>query len=131
MAAETTVPAVQNEDSSREDTRSNEVYILPPVDIYEDEEGLVVLADLPGVDIADLDVRIERNVLTIQAKAHHLAPGEPIYREFQISGFFRQFRISDEIDEERVDAAIHNGVLRLSLKRAASTQPRHIEVRAA
>jgi HSP20 family molecular chaperone IbpA len=133
MATETTVPApTQSQEGTREETRAEEVYVLPPVDIYEDEEGnLIVFADLPGVEPSELDVRVERGNLTLQGKAKHMAPGEPIYREFELTGFFRQFRLPENIDDEAVEAELKYGVLRLHLRRAESAQPRRIEVRAA
>ena len=56
---------------SREETRSQEQYVTPPVDIYETAEGLVVKADLPGVAKENLDVRVENNLLTIRGKSAH------------------------------------------------------------
>ena len=69
--AEKTVPTplAQRNDEQREQTRSNERFVPPPVDIYEDDQGLVVMADLPGADPGTLDVRVERGDLTIQARA--------------------------------------------------------------
>jgi len=136
MATETTVPAPaqsqEAQESTREETRADEVYVLPPVDIYEDEQGsLIVLADLPGVEPSALDIRVERGILTLQGRAKHMAPGEPIYREFELTGFFRQFRLPENIDDEAVEAELKHGVLRLYLRRAESAQPRRIEVRAA
>ena len=133
MTAESTVPAPtqQQEDSRRESTRSDEIFVLPPVDIYEDSDGLMVMADLPGVDRDSLEVRIERGILTIQGRARHLAQGDPIYREFELTGFFRQFRLPEEIDDERIEAELVKGVLRLRLYRSAKAQPRRIEVKAA
>ena len=80
--AEKTVPARAQDKAplSSEETRSQERYITPPVDIYETADGLVVKADLPGVDKEGLDVRVEHNLLTIRGKAAHTAPGDPIYR---------------------------------------------------
>lgn len=62
--------------ASREGTRAQERYVAPPVDIYETQEGLVLLADLPGVSKGGLDVRVEDGMLTIQGKTSHTAPGE-------------------------------------------------------
>ena len=133
MATETTVAPPQRTDESedsREETRAPDIYVIPPVDIFEDEEGLIVLADMPGVEPSALEVRLEKGVLTMQGKARHIAPGTPFHREFELTGFFRQFRLSDDIDENNVDAELRNGVLRIRLRRAPSAQPRRIEVRA-
>lgn len=117
--------------SSREDTRSQERYITPPVDIYETTNGLVVQADLPGVAKEGLDVRVENNLLTIRGEAAHVAPGDPIYREYGLVNFFRQFELNDRVDQSKISAELKHGVLTLSLPKAEEAKPRKIEVRAA
>jgi HSP20 family molecular chaperone IbpA len=114
---------------SKERTRVPERYIPPPVDIYETEEGLVLLADLPGVSPNDLKIRLEDNILTIQASPKHLIEAEPVYREFELVNFFRQFELSDQVDQERIAAGLNHGVLRLYLPRAEKAKPREIPVR--
>jgi HSP20 family molecular chaperone IbpA len=99
------------------------------VDIYEDDQGLVVVADLPGVEPGALDVRVEQGVLTLQARAQTLAPGTPLHREYELTGFFRQFQLPEEIDTGRIEASLTQGVLTLRLPRAAPAQPRRIEIR--
>jgi HSP20 family protein len=129
--AESTVPAPASSDlAGREPTRAEEAYVAPPVDIYEDDQGLVVVADLPGSDPGTLDVRVDRGILTIQARAAHLASGDPVYREFELTGFFRQFQLPEEIDPARIAAELEQGVLTLRLPRVERAQPRRIEVRA-
>jgi HSP20 family molecular chaperone IbpA len=131
MAAETTVPApIQSDGAGREQTREEQRYVPPPVDIFEDEQGLVMLADLPGVEPGDLEVRLDRDHLTIQARANHLASGQPVYREFALTGFFREFEIMEDIDPDRISAELKNGVMTLRMPRAEHAQPRRIEVRA-
>ena len=130
--AEKTVPAplAQRGDEQREQTRSNERFVPPPVDIYEDDQGLVVVADLPGADPGTLDVRVERGDLTIQARAAaSQASGDPVYREYDLSGFFRQFQLPDEVDTAGIQAELKNGVLTLHLPKVAPAQPRRIQVR--
>jgi HSP20 family protein len=129
--AEKTVAATSGKQpvaTGRETTRDQERYIQPPVDIYELPEGLELLADLPGVAPGDLNVRLEDNILTIQAKAHHAVNAEPIYREFELVNFFRQFELSDEVDQEKITARINNGVLILELPKAEKAKPRQINV---
>ena len=116
---------------AREDTRSQEVFAPPPVDIFEDDGGLVVVADLPGVEPGGLDVRVEQGVLTIQGRPQALTAGTPLHREFELTGFFRQFQLPEEIDTERIEAQLTQGVLTLRLPRAAPAAPRRIEVRGA
>jgi HSP20 family protein len=114
--------------TSKEGTRAPERYIQPPVDIYETPEGLVLLADLPGVAPSDLVVRHEDNVLTIQGKAQHLLTLEPVYREYELGMFFRQFQVSEEVDREKIAARFHQGVLTLRLPKAEKAPPRQIAV---
>src|SRR5215204_4096538 len=132
MAEKTVATRAQDKtpSSSREDTRSQERYITPPVDIYETTDGLVVQADLPGVAKEGLDVRVENNLLTIRGKAVHVASGEPVYREYGLVNFFRQFELNDRVDQSKISAELKHGVLTLSLGKAEGAKPRKIEVRA-
>src|SRR6476646_10546688 len=115
--AEKTVAARQAENApaSREETRSQEKYITPPVDIFENSDGLVVKADLPGVAKEALEVRVDNNLLTIRGKAAHTAPGQPVYREYTLVNFFRQFELNDKVDQNKISAELKHGVLTLSL----------------
>ncbi len=123
------VPSGPQKRAEREVTRARERHVPPPVDIYETPEGLVLSADLPGVSKENLEVRVEDDVLTIQAKAGHAAPGEVIYREYELSGFFRQFELGEDIDRDKVRAELKHGVLTLQLPKAEKAQPKQIEVK--
>ena len=130
--AERTVPTpARQTDEPREPTRSEERFVAPPVDIYEDDQGLVVVADLPGADPSSLDVRVERGVLTLQARAGtgQTAQGQPVYREYELVGFYRQFQLPEEVDAGRIEAELKQGVLTLRLPRQAPAEPRRIQVR--
>lgn len=116
---------------SREETRSQERYVTPPVDIYETGEGLVVKADLPGASRDSLDVRVENDLLTIHAKAAHVAPGDPIYREYGLVNFFRQFELNERVDQAKISAELKHGVLTLNLPKAEEAKPRTIDVKVA
>jgi HSP20 family molecular chaperone IbpA len=122
----------------REPTRAEEVFVAPPVDIYEDADTLVVLADLPGVAPEALDLRVEQRLLTITVEQRlltitaHVQPapsGTPLHCEYELSGFFRQFQLPPEVDTARIEAVLKQGVLKLKLPRSADQQPRRIEVR--
>jgi HSP20 family protein len=114
---------------SREETRSQERYVTPPVDIYETGEGLVVKADLPGVAKENLDVRVENNLLSIRGRAAHAAAGEPIYREYGLIHFFRQFELNERVNQAKISADLKNGVLTLNLPKAEEAKPKKIDVR--
>jgi HSP20 family molecular chaperone IbpA len=127
--AEKTVPTTQNKPSSnREITRSEERFVAPPVDIYENGDALIVTADLPGVAKENLDVRVENNLLTIRGRPSHLVSGEPIYREYELPNFFRQFELNEKVDQANISAELQHGVLTLRLPKAHEAQPRKIEV---
>jgi HSP20 family protein len=136
--AEKTVPAMVSNGSSngpqtnggnREMTRASERYAPPPVDIYETPNSLVLLADMPGVPKENLEVRVDQNTLTVQGKAQHLVKGEPIYREIELTGFFRQFEISEEIATDKINAELKYGVLSLNLPKSEKAKPKKIEVK--
>jgi len=130
--AEKTVAAraqVKPTPQAREETRSQQQYVAPPVDIYETSDGLVVQADLPGVSKDRLSVRVEGNVLTIRGEANHAAPGEPTYREYGLVNFFRQFELSDKVDQNKISAELKYGVLTLHLPKAEEAKPKKIDVR--
>jgi HSP20 family protein len=114
-----------------ESTRHHERYAAPPVDIYETPDGLVVLADLPGVAKEALEVRVDHNVLTIRGQARHVIPGEVTYREYDLSNFFRQFELSEKVAQSHITADLKSGVLTLHLPKAEEAKPRQIEVRVA
>lgn len=121
---ETRDPAVPAQEVTREPDR----FALPPVDIYEEEDRLVVLADLPGVRKEGLSVQVEQGILTIEGRITHEMPGSLVQREFALIPFFRQFRITEAIDPNRIRASLKHGVLRLDLMKAEKAKPRQIPV---
>ena len=129
MAEKTVAARTQEKNpASREETRSQERYITPPVDIYETANGLVVTADLPGVAKEGLDVRVENSLLTIRGKANHAAPGDVVYREYGLVNFFRQFELNEKVDQSKISAELKLGVLTLNLPKAEEAKPRQIGV---
>lgn len=128
--AETTVamPEHQEMDTRPEGTRTRERYVTPPVDIYEMPDGLVVMADVPGVTHEYLDVRVDKHVLTIRAQTGHAHPASPTYREYEPVNYFRQFELNDKVDEGKISADLKCGVLTLTLPKAAEAKARKIAV---
>lgn len=114
--------------TTAEGTRTRERYVTPPVDIYEMPEGLVVMADVPGVTKDNLDVRVENNILTIRGRASHAVQGTPVYREYELMHYFRQFELSDKVDQSKIQADLKHGVLTLTLPKAEEAKPRKIVV---
>lgn len=111
-----------------EGTRTLERSVTPPVDIYEMPEGLVVIADVPGVTPDHCEVHVDNHILTIRGQAAHGLPGEPTYREYALAHYFRQFELSAQVDESTIAADLKHGVLTLTLSKVAEAQPRTIAV---
>lgn len=109
---------------------ASDLFIRPSVDIFETDQGLTLMADLPGVAKEDLQVDVEHDLLTVQANAKSNLQGEPVQREFVHGKFFRQFQLPDEVDSEKIAAEMKNGVLILQLPKAESAKPRRIEITA-
>jgi HSP20 family molecular chaperone IbpA len=130
--AEKTVATTENQEVMTQDqpegTRMQERYVTPPVDIYEVPDGLVVTADVPGVTHDQLDVRVDNNVLTIRAHTGYTPSAEAMYREFQLVNYFRQFELSDKVDQDKISADLKHGVLTLTLPKAEEAKPRKISV---
>jgi len=110
-------------------TRDDERFISPPVDIYETGESLVVVADLPCVSKDNLEIRVDDSILTIQGNPKYSAPPDPIHGEFALANFFRQFSLSEEVDQDRISAQLKNGVLTIHLPKAEKAKPRQIRVK--
>jgi HSP20 family protein len=131
MAEQTVAVPEAQKPPMTERTRHHERYVAPPVDIYETPDGLVVLADVPGVAPEALDVRVDHNVLIIRGHARHVVPGEVTYREYDLVNFFRQFELNDTVDQSHITAALKSGVLTVHVPKAQEAKPRQIEVHVA
>ncbi|MEW5800739.1 MAG: Hsp20/alpha crystallin family protein [bacterium] len=112
----------------REETRQEGRYLIPPVDIYESPEGLTVIADLPGVDKDNTEIRVDDNILTIQGKSGHRAPGDPVYTEFALLNFFRQFQLSEMVNQEKISADLKNGTLVIHMPKVEKAKPKKITI---
>jgi len=113
---------------AREETRSRERYITPAVNIIEDEEGLVLTADIPGAAKDSLDVNVEKGILTISAPAQHTLPGTSAYREFELANYYRQFSIPESLDHVKAKAEYTNGILTLRVPKAEAAKPKRVAI---
>ncbi len=113
--------------SQGEKTRQDELYAMPPVDIFEKEGAIVLMADLPGVKPAGLSVNLDDGILTIEGKAT-VTTENYLTKEFELASFYRQFRVTDDVDEAGIRAALKNGVLTLTLPLKEKTKPLQIRV---
>jgi HSP20 family protein len=128
---EQTQAVTQPETQAVEATRPREHHVTPPVDMYETPESLVVIADVPGIDPAHLEVRVDKNILTLRGQTQEQMPGDLRSREYTLVRFFRQFELGEQIDQDGIRAELKQGVLTLTLAKAAKAQPRAITVNAA
>lgn len=115
-----------------ERTKNMKVFI-PRVDICETKDAIVLLADMPGVDEKSIDITLEKNVLTLSGRVEpdtyegHRAA----YVEYEAGDYERAFTLSDEIDRDRIEASVKNGVLKLTLPKAEPVKLRKINVKSA
>ena len=102
---------------------------VPPVDIYETDDGWVLLADMPGVGKDDVNVEVRQGVLTIEGRMSGPVPaGQLVCRGFERADYFREFPLSEEVERERISATIRDGVLRVVLPKAETARTCRIPV---
>jgi HSP20 family molecular chaperone IbpA len=114
-----------------EQTKPGPVF-TPSVDIFETETAITLLADMPGVKAEDLNVDIRENILTLigDVRPSVGTPGNAVYMEYDIGRYYRQFSLSEVIAQEKIDAKLSDGVLRLTLPKVEKAMPRRITVQA-
>jgi len=114
-----------------EQTRPGLVF-TPAVDIFETDQQITLLADMPGVVTEDISIDLREGVLTIagEVKPWEKADEEDVLVEFEIGKYYRQFVLSEAIDQGKIDAQLSDGVLKLALPKSAKAQPRKIAVTA-
>lgn len=117
--------------SAAEQTRPGLVF-TPAVDIFETDQAITLLADMPGVTPADLSIDLENSVLTLigDVKSPKKSDEVDIYREYQIGKYYRQFTLSEIIDQSKIEAALKDGVLNLVLPKVQKAAARKITVNA-
>ena len=113
-----------------EQTRPGPVY-TPPADIFETENVITVLADMPGVKAQDLKIDLHDSVLSLTGRITSVeATGEvDVLREYRSGTFYRRFTLAETIDQAKIDAKLTDGVLRLELPKVERARPRQISVR--
>ena len=113
-----------------ERTRSRRCFV-PRADIYETEKEIIVLADIPGANDKTVDITLEKNVLSITAFVEPAIPSgfEVAYAEYEEGDYQRSFRLSDEIDRDKIEATVNDGVLRLRLPKSQEAKVKKIAVK--
>jgi len=134
MAEAQTLQVEKEEIDNAEDTERtrDQACFLPRADIYEMDEQIVIVADMPGADRNSIDVTLEKNILTINAAVDPVIPqGYTLQAaEYEAGDYHRTFRLSNEIDRSKIEAVVKDGVLRLYLTKAAEAKARKISVKA-
>ena len=105
-------------------------FFVPSTDVYETEDGLTLVMEMPGVAIDGLDVSLEDGVLRVEGR---LDPSKyqglaPVYTEYNVGHYARSFTLSDKVDQDNIGAKLEDGVLTLTLPKAAAARPRRIAV---
>lgn len=116
--------------SPAESTRNVPVYV-PAVDIYESQDALVLVADMPGVGSDNVSIDIRDNQLTLRGTIQ-LEPGDKervLLQEYGVGDYFREFALGRAIDQAKIEAAMKDGVLTLTLPKADIVKPRKITVK--
>lgn len=114
-----------------EEPQSPGRYYVPDTDIFETSEALLVVMEMPGVTRDRLDVRLDRDVLTVEGRVDfgNYAELRPIYTEYNVGNFSRSFQLSGDFDPDGITATLADGVLTLELAKRESAKLRRIPVR--
>lgn len=121
---------ISKQENTQETTKAASTFV-PDVDIYEQDEKLYLVADVPGISKDDIKVTVDNNLLTLDGQIDlSLYEGlKPIYAEYRVGNYYRQFQLGEVIDAEKISAEVNNGVLKLTLpkkdKQKAVTVPVH------
>ena len=109
-----------------------ELVVHPPVDIFEDAEGITLKADIPGVSKDRLNIEVDKDTLLVEGSAHIDMPEgmEALYADVRSTRYRRTFALSGELETDNIRASLNDGVLSLHIPKRAEVRPRKIEVRA-
>ena len=106
-------------------------YYVPNADIFETDEALTVVMEIPGVEKKDVSVNLENEALRIEARIDHgkYEGLEPVYAEYNIGHYARAFTLSNKIDQDGISADLADGVLTLTLRKAKEAVPKRIPIK--
>jgi len=107
-----------------------ETVFTPRTDVFETDDAIVVIADMPGVNKESLEITLEENILTVDGRVEpeRLAGAAQTHREFKVGNYHRTFTLSDAVSREGIDARVKDGVLRLTLPKHGPSRARRIPV---
>lgn len=117
-------------EKGQEATRPTRAF-MPNADIFETEDALTVVLEMPGVDRDNINISVENGVLTVEGTINFgkYEGLQPVYSEYNVGPFRRSFRISSRIDQDNINAKMSDGVITLVLPKVEEAKPRRIEVR--
>jgi HSP20 family protein len=135
VSTEQRMPQTQGQQTLRTQSAERNVQrpvFVPPADIYETGDSLIVMVEMPGVAPDGVDITLERRVLTIRARSanQQYAGYQRVYTEYADGDYERVFTLSEDIDRDRIEATMRDGVLHLVLPKAAPARARKIELKA-
>ncbi|HTB44306.1 MAG TPA: Hsp20/alpha crystallin family protein [Acetobacteraceae bacterium] len=115
---------------SKDEKTSPGRYFIPYADIYETEDALTVVMEMPGVEKQALDIGVERDVVKVDGRIDFSKYDgmDPVYTEYNVGHYTRSFTLSNKIDQEQISAQLDDGVLTLTLPKAKEAQPRKIAI---
>jgi HSP20 family protein len=134
MAKKNQAMEIQHQESApteeMERTRARRCFV-PKADIYETDNEIIVLADIPGADEKKVDIALEKNILSISATIEPVRTSgfDLTYAEYEEGDYQRSFRLSDDIDRDKIQASVDDGVLRLTLPKSKQATSKKIAVR--
>lgn len=104
---------------------------VPTADVYETQDALTVILEMPGVEKSNVDVRVEDGVLNVEGRLDlsKYQGLQPLYTEYNVGHYSRSFQLSSKIDQSKLAAELKDGVLSLTLPKLEEARPRTIEVR--
>ena len=124
----------EKQEQPQDDGEKTEVgrFFVPQTDIHESEDALFVTMDMPGVRKDNVDIQLEKNILSVTGRIDfsNYADLKPIYTEYNVGNYSRSFTLSGQIDKDRISASMADGVLALHLPKVEALKPRKITVQA-
>lgn len=122
---------VTEKNSSKEVKSGEERVLSPAADIYETKDEYRLKLEMPGVEKDGITVTLDKNELTIEGKIKDSVPDnrELKYAEYSLYNYYRQFRVGEDINREKIEATLDNGILTVILHKAEEAKPRKIEVK--
>src|ERR1041384_6985092 len=120
----------KREHEQREETTIPARVFLPTADIYETQDALTVILEMPGVEKGNVDVRVAEGVLHVEGRLDLTKSQglQPLYTEYNVGHYSRSFQLSSKIDQGKIAAELNDGVLSLTLPKIQEAKPRVINI---